>query len=70
MHYAMKTYRAVEVYIHAFLNSVPVGGEWSTSGLGRFTPGEIVPGADWREGWVEPCDVVDATLVKQADRWP
>jgi hypothetical protein len=30
-----------------------VGGERSTSRPGRFTTGEIVPGAHWIGGWVD-----------------
>jgi hypothetical protein len=33
---------------HIFLTSALVGGEWSTSRPGRFTPGERAPG-----GWVD-----------------
>jgi hypothetical protein len=36
----MKTYEGVDVYIHIFLTSALVGGEWSASHPGRFTPGE------------------------------
>jgi hypothetical protein len=32
--------RTVEVYIHVFLTSEPVRGEWSLSRPGRFTPGK------------------------------
>jgi hypothetical protein len=34
----MKTYGAVDVQIQIFLTSALVGGEWSASRLGRFTP--------------------------------
>jgi len=40
-HHAMKTYREVEVQLHAFLTSALDGGEWSSSCLGRFTPREL-----------------------------
>jgi hypothetical protein len=49
----MKAYGGVDVYIHIFLTSALVGGEWSASRLGRFTPGERAPGTHWvglREG--------------------
>jgi hypothetical protein len=36
----MKTYGGVEVYVHVFLTSALVGGEWSASRPGRFTPGK------------------------------
>jgi hypothetical protein len=39
--------------IHIFLTSALAGGEWSASCPGRFTFGEIAPGAHWI-GWVEP----------------
>jgi hypothetical protein len=35
------------------LTSALVGGEWSTSRPGRFTPGERVPGTHWIGGWVD-----------------
>jgi hypothetical protein len=43
-HYTMKTYDWVDVEINGFLTSVLIGGEWSASSPGRFTPGEKVPG--------------------------
>jgi hypothetical protein len=39
----MKTYGEVHVYIHVFLTSALVGGEWSVSHLSRFTPKERAP---------------------------
>jgi hypothetical protein len=36
-----------------FLTSALVGGEWSTSRPGRFTPGERAPGAHWIGGCVD-----------------
>jgi hypothetical protein len=33
----------MDVYIHVFLTSALVGGEWSTSRPGRFIPGERAP---------------------------
>jgi hypothetical protein len=50
----MKAYREVDIWIHVFLTSALVGGEWSASGPGRFTPGERVPGIHWIGGWVGP----------------
>jgi hypothetical protein len=35
-----------------FLTSALVGGEWSTSRPGRFTPGERAPGTHWRGGTI------------------
>jgi hypothetical protein len=43
-HYAMKAYWGLDVYIHIFLTSALVGGEWSASRPGRFTLGERSPG--------------------------
>jgi hypothetical protein len=39
----MRTYGGVDVYIHIFLTSALVGGEWSASRLCRFTPGKEPP---------------------------
>jgi hypothetical protein len=50
----MKTYGGVDVWTHVFLTTVLVGGEWSASGPGRFTPGERAPGIHWIGGWVGP----------------
>jgi hypothetical protein len=35
------------------LTSALVGGEWSTSLPGRFTPGERAPGTHWIGVWVD-----------------
>jgi hypothetical protein len=48
----MKTYVEVDVLIHIFLTSVLVGGQWSASCPGRFTPGERAPGTHWIGSWV------------------
>jgi hypothetical protein len=48
----MKTYGGLDVYSHAFLTSALVGGEWSATRPGHFTPGERVPGTHWIGGWV------------------
>jgi hypothetical protein len=45
----MKTYRGVDVWIHIFLTSALVGGEWSASRPCPFTPGTHFIG-----GWVDP----------------
>jgi hypothetical protein len=50
----MKAYGGMHVYIHIFLTSALVGGEWSDSRPGHFTPREIAPGTHWIGGWVEP----------------
>jgi hypothetical protein len=39
----MKTYEGVDVQIHIFLTSALVGGEWSSSRLGRLILGEGAP---------------------------
>jgi hypothetical protein len=50
----MKAYWGVDVEIHIFLTSALVGGEWSASRPGRFTPGERAPGTHWIGGWMTP----------------
>jgi hypothetical protein len=50
----MKAYGEVEVQVRVSLTSALVGGEWSVSRPGRFTPGERVPGTRWIGGWVDP----------------
>jgi hypothetical protein len=49
----MKAYRGVDVWIHIFFTLALVGGEWSNSRPGRFTPGERAPGTHWIGGWVD-----------------
>jgi hypothetical protein len=39
----MKAYGEVDVYIHIFLTSALVGGEWSASRPGRFIRGKELP---------------------------
>jgi hypothetical protein len=43
----MKAYGGVDVYIHIFLTSALVGGEWSASSPWRFTPGKGAPDKHW-----------------------
>jgi hypothetical protein len=50
----MKTYGGVDVYIHTFLTSALVGGEWSVSRSCCFTTGERGPGTNGIGGWVGP----------------
>jgi hypothetical protein len=50
----MKTYEGVDVEAHVVFTSALVGGEWSASRTGRFTPGERAPGTHWIGGWVGP----------------
>jgi hypothetical protein len=55
----MKTYGVMNVWIHIFLTSALVGGKWSASRSGRFTPGERAPDTHWIGGWVGPRAVLD-----------
>jgi hypothetical protein len=50
----MKKYGRVDVYIHIFLTSALLGGEWSASRSCRFTPGERAPRTYYIVGWVDP----------------
>jgi hypothetical protein len=45
----MKAYEGVAVLSHIFLTSTLVGGEWSASRPGRFTPG-----THWIGDWMGP----------------
>jgi hypothetical protein len=66
----MKTYGGVKVYLHAFLTSALVGGEWSGILLGRFTPGEMVAGTHWIGGCVGTrarLDVVDERKISSPE---
>jgi hypothetical protein len=56
---AMKAYGGLDVLIHIFLTSALVGGEWSASRPGRFTPGERAPGTHRIGGWVGPRTGLD-----------
>jgi hypothetical protein len=49
----MKAYGEVDVKVHIFLTSAPVGGEWSASRPCRFTLGERAPSTHWIGGWVD-----------------
>jgi hypothetical protein len=55
----MKTYGEVDVQIHVSLTSALVGGEWSVSRPGRFTPGERATGIHSIGGWVSPRASLD-----------
>jgi hypothetical protein len=55
----------VEVYLHAFLILILVGGEWSASYLGRFIPREKAPGAHCIGGWVGPRASLDAVMKRE-----
>jgi hypothetical protein len=58
-HYGMKAYGGVDGQIHFFLNSAPVGGEWSASCPGHFNPKEKAPSTQWIGGWVNPRASLD-----------
>jgi hypothetical protein len=55
----MKSDVGVDVSIHVFLTSTPVGSEWSASRPDRFAPRERVPGTTWIGGWVGPRASLD-----------
>jgi hypothetical protein len=55
----MKMSGGVDVQIHIFLTSALVGGEWSTSHPGCFTPKQRAPGTHCIGGWVGPRAGVD-----------
>jgi hypothetical protein len=57
----MKAYGVVDVQIHIFLKSALVGGEWSASRPGSFTPGK----EHWRGGWMGPSDSMDNVETKR-----
>jgi hypothetical protein len=44
----MKAYGGLDVWANVFFTSILVGGEWSVSRPGRFTPG-----THWIGGWVD-----------------
>jgi hypothetical protein len=49
----MKAYGGVDVETQLFLTSALVGGVWSASRPGPFTPWEKAPGIHWIRGWVD-----------------
>jgi hypothetical protein len=61
----MKTYGGVDVYIHIFLTSALVGGEWSASRPDRFIPGERAPDTHWIGGWMGPRAGLDAVVERK-----
>jgi hypothetical protein len=61
----MKTYGSVDVWIHVILTSALVGGEWSASRPGRFTPGERAPGIYWIRGWLGYRVIFDQGVKRQ-----
>jgi hypothetical protein len=65
----MKAYGVVDVYIHVFLTSATVGGEWSASRPGRFTSVEA-PGVHWIRGWLGPRTGLDDAEEKEISPIP
>jgi hypothetical protein len=61
----MKTYGGLDVYIHVFLTSALVGGDWSDSRPGRFTRGERAPGTHCIGGWVDPRAGLDDVEMRK-----
>jgi hypothetical protein len=55
----MKTYGAMYVYIHIFLISALIGGEWSASRPGCFTSGDRAPSTYCLGGRVGPRTSMD-----------
>jgi hypothetical protein len=55
----MKAYGGVDVYFQVFLASALVGGQWSASRPGRFTPRESSLGTHWIGVWVGPRTGLD-----------
>jgi hypothetical protein len=49
----MKAYREWMYRSTCFMTSALVGGEWSISRPGRFTPEERAPGTHWLGSWVD-----------------
>jgi hypothetical protein len=61
----MKKYGEVDVEIQIFLTSALVGGEWSASRPGRFTPGERAPDIYCIGDWVDPRAGLDDVEMKK-----
>jgi hypothetical protein len=69
----MKEYGGLDVFLHIFLTSTLVGGEWSPSRPCRFTPGEKAPRTHWIGGWVGPragLDDMETILDPTGNRTP
>jgi hypothetical protein len=43
----MKAHGGVDLWIHVFLTSALIGGEWSALSTGCFTTGDRAPGTNW-----------------------
>jgi hypothetical protein len=55
----MKAYRGVDIEINISLTSALVGGDWSASRPGHFTPGERASRTHRIRGWVDPTAGLD-----------
>jgi hypothetical protein len=55
----------MEVQCHAFMTS-ELGGEWSASRPGCFTPWERAPGTHRTGGWVGPRASLDAVMKRKS----
>jgi hypothetical protein len=55
----MKMYGEVDVYIHIFLTTAVVNGEWLTSRHSPFIPKERDSDTYWIGGWVGPRTGLD-----------
>jgi hypothetical protein len=55
----------VEKQLHAFLISTLVGGEWSASCPGHFTPRIRAPSTDWIGCWVGPRVSLDVVAKRK-----
>jgi hypothetical protein len=53
----------VDVQIQVFLISALVVGELLASRIGRFYPGETVPGTHWIGSWVGPATGYISCLI-------
>jgi hypothetical protein len=61
----MQAYGGVDVLIHIFLTLALVGGEWSASRRGRFSPRKRTPGTNLTGGWVSPRAGLDDVEKKK-----
>jgi hypothetical protein len=61
----MMAYEGMDVCTHVFLTSALVGGEWSHSLLGHFTPGDRASATHWTGEWLGPrTGLVDVEKIK------
>jgi hypothetical protein len=71
----MKAYGGVEMYTQVFLTSALVGGDWSASHTGIFTPRERTPGTHWigdcvsRSGSYGEIKIFDPTRIQTPTTW-